>query len=77
MLAFLGLGAAWDEREHKALGVPYPPMKERFERLEEALQICIQMWSDNDGPYDGKHYQLAETIRRRRSTAAPSDHDRR
>ena len=44
------------------LGVPFPPMGERFERLEETLQICQQMWSDNDGPYDGTHYQLAETI---------------
>jgi F420-dependent oxidoreductase-like protein len=60
--AFLGLGAAWYEREHLALGVPYPPVSERFERLEEALQICLQMWSENDGPYEGKHYQLAETI---------------
>jgi F420-dependent oxidoreductase-like protein len=58
----LGLGAAWYEREHLALGVPFPPLKERFERLEEALQICLQMWSDDDGPYEGKHYQLAETI---------------
>lgn len=60
--ALLGLGAAWYEREHRGLGVPFPPLKERFERLEEALQICLQMWSDNDGPYQGKHYQLAETI---------------
>jgi F420-dependent oxidoreductase-like protein len=60
--AMLGIGAAWYEREHKALGVPYPPVAERFERLEEALQICQQMWSDDDGPYEGKHYQLAETI---------------
>jgi alkanesulfonate monooxygenase SsuD/methylene tetrahydromethanopterin reductase-like flavin-dependent oxidoreductase (luciferase family) len=58
----LGIGAAWYEREHLALGVPYPPVAERFERLEEAIQICEQMWSDNDGPYQGKHYQLAETI---------------
>lgn len=58
----LGLGAAWYEREHKGLGVPYPPVSERFERLEETLQICQQMWSDDDGPYEGKHYQLAETI---------------
>jgi alkanesulfonate monooxygenase SsuD/methylene tetrahydromethanopterin reductase-like flavin-dependent oxidoreductase (luciferase family) len=42
--------------------VPYPPVAERFERLEETLQICEQMWSDNDGPYQGQHYQLAETI---------------
>ena len=60
--AFLGLGAAWYEREHLALGVPYPPLKERFERLEEALQIALQMWSDDEGPYNGTHYQLAETI---------------
>jgi F420-dependent oxidoreductase-like protein len=60
--SFLGIGAAWYEREHRALGVPYPPMAERFERLEEALQIALQMWSDDEGPFDGKHYQLAETI---------------
>jgi F420-dependent oxidoreductase-like protein len=60
--AVLGLGAAWYEREHRGLGVPFPPLAERFERLEEALQICRQMWSDDDGPYDGRHYRLAETI---------------
>ncbi len=60
--AMLGIGAAWYEREHKGLGVPFPPVAERFERLEETLQICQQMWSDNDGPYEGTHYQLAETI---------------
>ncbi|RPA19851.1 LLM class F420-dependent oxidoreductase [Gordonia sp. OPL2] len=61
--AALGIGAAWFEREHHAMGVPYPPLAERFERLEEALQICGQMWDpDNDGPFDGTHYQLAETL---------------
>ncbi len=60
--AVLGIGAAWYEREHLALGVPYPSMKERFERLEETLQICKQMWSAHEGPYEGKHFQLAETI---------------
>lgn len=60
--AELGLGAAWYEREHKGLGVPFPPLAERFERLEEALQICLQMWSDDNGAYVGKHYQLAETL---------------
>jgi alkanesulfonate monooxygenase SsuD/methylene tetrahydromethanopterin reductase-like flavin-dependent oxidoreductase (luciferase family) len=58
----LGLGAAWYDREHTALGIPYPPLSARFEMLEETLQICRQMWSDDDGPYNGKHYQLAETI---------------
>jgi F420-dependent oxidoreductase-like protein len=60
--AELGIGAAWYEREHRGLGVPFPPVSERFERLEETLQICLQMWSDNDGAYQGAHYQLAETL---------------
>ena len=60
--AMLGIGAAWNEREHLGLGVPFPPLKERFERLEETLQIVHQMWSENNGPYEGKHYQLAETL---------------
>jgi F420-dependent oxidoreductase-like protein len=60
--AQLGIGAAWYEREHLGLGVPFPPLSERFERLEETLQICHQMWSDDDGPYEGTHYRLAETI---------------
>ena len=58
----LGIGAAWYEKEHLGLGVPFPPTSERFERLEETLQICHQMWSDDDGPFEGKHYRLAETI---------------
>ena len=60
--ALLGIGAAWYDREHAGLGVPFPSTGERFERLEETLQICRQMWSDNDGAYQGKHFQLAETI---------------
>jgi F420-dependent oxidoreductase-like protein len=60
--SMLGIGAAWYEREHVALGIPYPPLRERFEMLEETLQICRQMWSADNGPYSGKHYQLAETI---------------
>ncbi|MGB8387352.1 LLM class F420-dependent oxidoreductase [Mycobacterium sp.] len=60
--SMLGLGAAWYEREHSALGIAYPPVSARFEMLEETLQICRQMWSDNNGPYHGKHFQLAETI---------------
>jgi F420-dependent oxidoreductase-like protein len=60
--AWLGLGAAWFEREHRGLGIPFPPLKQRFEMLDEALQVCNQMWSDNNGPFAGKHYQLEETI---------------
>jgi F420-dependent oxidoreductase-like protein len=62
--AWLGIGAGWYEREHLGLGVPFLPTAERFERLEETLQIANQMWSGEVGPYDGKHYQLAETLNR-------------
>src|ERR687888_785106 len=58
--AWYAVGAAWFEREHRGLGVPFPPVSERFERLEEALQIALQMWSDDEGPYKGDHYTLAE-----------------
>jgi F420-dependent oxidoreductase-like protein len=60
--AWMGIGAAWFEREHLGLGVPFPRVSERFERLEEAIQIALQMWSEDNGPYRGKHYQLAETL---------------
>ena len=60
--AYLGIGAAWNEREAHGLGVPFPPVAERFRMLEEALQIVKQMWSDDNGPYNGQYYQLAETL---------------
>ena len=60
--AVLGIGAAWFEREHRGLGVPYPPIALRFEHLEEALQIVKQMWSEDVGPWSGRHYQLEETL---------------
>ncbi len=61
--ATLGLGAAWFEREHQGLGVDFPPISERFERVEETLRICAQMWDpQNNGPFEGKYYQLAETL---------------
>lgn len=60
--AWLGIGAGWYEREHLGLGVPFPAVSERFERLEETLQIANQMWSGEVGAYAGKHYQLAETL---------------
>ncbi|MGN6162325.1 MAG: LLM class F420-dependent oxidoreductase, partial [Marmoricola sp.] len=59
--AQLGIGAAWYDREHLGLGVPFPSTSERFERMEETIQICRQMWSADNGPYAGKHYQLEET----------------
>lgn len=69
--AELGLGAAWYVREHLGLGVPFPPTAERFERLEEALQVCLQMWSEDDGPFEGRHYQLAETLCRPAPVSSP------
>jgi F420-dependent oxidoreductase-like protein len=60
--AQLGLGAGWYEREHLGLGVRFPSTAERFERLEETLQICGQMWSDDDGPFEGTYHQLTETV---------------
>jgi F420-dependent oxidoreductase-like protein len=60
--AYFGVGAAWYEREATGLGVPFPPLKERFERLEETLQIVLQMWSGKVAPFNGKYYQLAETL---------------
>ncbi|HOZ59132.1 MAG TPA: LLM class F420-dependent oxidoreductase [Nakamurella multipartita] len=60
--AMLGIGAAWNEPEARGLGLPFPPTAERFERLEEALQICLQMWSADDGPYRGRHYTLERTL---------------
>lgn len=60
--AALGIGAAWYEREHVGLGVPFPALAERFERLEETLRIVRQMWSDDDGPFEGGHYRLGETL---------------
>src|SRR5260370_4515103 len=56
--AYLGIGAAWNEQEHRGLGVPFPPLAERFERLEETLQIIHQMWGGDETPYEGKYYHL-------------------
>ena len=56
--AMLGIGAAWNEPEARGIGLPFPPLAERFERLEETLQICRQMWAGSDQPFQGKHYQL-------------------
>jgi F420-dependent oxidoreductase-like protein len=60
--AYFGVGAGWYEREAVGLGVPFPSLKERFERLEEIVQIALQMWSGRSAPFTGKHYQLAETL---------------
>ncbi len=60
--AYLGIGAAWFDREHLGLGEPFPALAERYERLEETLRVVKQMWSSDTGRFEGKHYQLAETL---------------
>ena len=69
--SILGIGAAWNEDESRGLGLLFPPTAERFERLEEAIRICLQMWSDDDGSFDGKHYHLARTLNSPQPLARP------
>ncbi|MGI8693873.1 MAG: LLM class flavin-dependent oxidoreductase [Geodermatophilaceae bacterium] len=77
--AWLGVGAAWNDEESRGLGLLFPPTAERFERLEETLQICLQMWSDSEASHDGRHYQLRADAQlpAEPDPAAPADHDRR
>ena len=69
--AMLGIGAAWNGEEATALGLPFPPTAERFERLEEALQVCLQMWSDSDAPFEGHYYHLGRTLNAPQSLTRP------
>ncbi|HEY3956052.1 MAG TPA: LLM class F420-dependent oxidoreductase [Streptosporangiaceae bacterium] len=69
--AMLGIGAAWNEAEARGLGLFFPPLAERYERLEEALRICRQMWSDDDGPFDGQHYHLGRTLNSPQALSRP------
>lgn len=69
--AYFGIGAAWNEQEHRGLGVPFPPTAERFERLEETLQIALHMWAGDEKPYHGKHYQLERPLNSPQSVQRP------
>jgi F420-dependent oxidoreductase-like protein len=69
--AMLGVGAGWNQQESEGLGFAFPSMSERFERLEECLQICLQMWSDDDGPYKGEHFSLGRTLNSPQSLSRP------
>jgi F420-dependent oxidoreductase-like protein len=69
--AWLGIGAGWNEQETRGLGIPFPPLGERFERLEETLQICLQMWSGDRTPYQGKHYRLEDPLNSPRCLSQP------
>jgi F420-dependent oxidoreductase-like protein len=69
--ALLAVGAGWNEQESRGLGVPVPPVAERFERLEETLQVAHQMWRDDPSPYLGRHYQLDEPVCRPQPLSRP------
>jgi F420-dependent oxidoreductase-like protein len=68
---WLGIGAGWNEEECVGLGLPFPSTAERFERLEETLQICLQMWSDDESAYEGQHYRLGRTLNSPQSVQRP------
>src|ERR1022692_3963680 len=69
--AWLGIGAAWNEEEAVGLGFAFPPVAERFERLEETLQICLQMWRGDESPYHGTHYDLERPLNYPKALSAP------
>jgi F420-dependent oxidoreductase-like protein len=69
--AWLGIGAAWNEEESNGLGIPFPPVAERFERMEETLQICLQMWSGDESPYHGRHYRLERPLNSPQALSSP------
>jgi F420-dependent oxidoreductase-like protein len=70
--AMLGIGAAWNEEESRGLGLFFPPTKERFERLEETLQICRQMFAGDETPYEGTHYRLGRLLNHPLPLSRPS-----
>jgi F420-dependent oxidoreductase-like protein len=69
--AWLGIGAGWNEEEARGLGIPFPPVAERFERLEETIQICLQMWRGDETPYHGKHYHLERPLNSPQALSRP------
>jgi F420-dependent oxidoreductase-like protein len=70
--AWLGIGATWNEEESLGLGIPFPPTAQRFERLEETLQICLQMWHGDETPYHGRHYHLQRPLNSPQSLSRPN-----
>lgn len=69
--AWFGVGAAWNEQESRGLGVPFPPLGERFERLEETLRIAHQMWAGDESPFEGEHYKLERPLNSPQSLQRP------
>jgi len=69
--AWLGIGAAWNEEEARGLGIPFPPVAERFERLEETVRICLQMWEGDESPFNGKYYRLERPLNHPQALSVP------
>src|SRR5258708_2259197 len=69
--AWLGIGAGWNEAESRGLGVPFPPLKERFDRLDETLQIVLQMWRGDEQPFHGQYYDLERPLNSPQSLSRP------
>jgi F420-dependent oxidoreductase-like protein len=72
--AALGIGSGHYEEEARGLGVPFPPQSERFEMLEEAVQIALRMWSGESGderPFEGRHYRLERPLNLPQSLSRP------
>jgi F420-dependent oxidoreductase-like protein len=69
--AVLGIGAGWNEEESRGLGIPFPPVSERFELLEDALEVCLRMWADDDGPYEGKHVHAERLLNSPQALSKP------
>jgi F420-dependent oxidoreductase-like protein len=71
----LGMGAGWNEQEHRELGIPFPPLRERYDRLEEALAIIHGLWTEPDGwSYEGKHWQVEDARFRPKPTFGGARH---
>jgi F420-dependent oxidoreductase-like protein len=69
--AYLGIGAAWFDGEARALGIPFPPLAERFERLEETLRVARQMWAGDESPFHGRYYQLERPLNAPQALSRP------
>lgn len=69
--AWLGIGAGYDEDEAAAMGLPLPPTAERFERLEETLQLANHMWRGDEAPFAGHHYRLEHPVAGARPVTRP------
>jgi F420-dependent oxidoreductase-like protein len=69
--AWLGIGAGDYEEEARGSGLPFPPLKERYERLEEMLQICLRMWQGDQRPFEGKYYRIERPLNLPQSLSRP------